>query len=71
MCKYCEEKVYERDGGYDVQFVSIPPVHNPAFEIRGVHLSISGNDWLLEGDGCGEPTSVKINHCPMCGKRLM
>lgn len=70
MCKYCEEKIYELDGGYDVQFISMPPIYNPALEIRGVHLSISGNDWLLENDGLGSPTTVRINYCPNCGRKL-
>lgn len=70
MCKFCEETIYERDGGYDVQFVSIPPIYNPVYEIRGMHLHISGNDWFLENDGFGRPSSIEINYCPMCGKKL-
>lgn len=69
MCKYCEGAIYDFDHK-DLGHADIP--------IFGEYAEVTVDAFLTDGEvtnlavGVGnlQPITVKINYCPMCGRKL-
>lgn len=60
-CKYCENNVDDRN--YIAEDLDL-------LEDK-ISLYIDGDNLLDVSDTCGFSESVKINYCPMCGRKLI
>lgn len=80
MCEFCEKKFYERNFKLGVKELSERKAsrYNPGY-CTGIQTYVDIEDSTLNILACldnehikplGMTKAVKINYCPMCGKKL-
>ncbi len=70
MCKYCQNAVIDRDGGFWMEFEKIPGVDHGSYKSTGATITTSGPDVYLETHGLDNDMCIEINYCPICGRKL-
>lgn len=69
MCKYCQNPVIDRDGGFWMEYQEMP-IDNCGDSWASALITTSGPSVYLEIRGKGYGVSIEINNCPICGREL-
>lgn len=70
MCRYCQNPIIDRDGGFWMEYEKIPGVDHGAYKSTGATITTSGPDVYLETRGLPDEMCIEINYCPICGRKV-